>query len=98
VVEDWMGREVETLEDLLRPGLTAVCVGITPSPVSVAAGHYYQGRVGQRFFDRLRQVGLLPDGSPGFEADVAFAAARKLACLFCDCSRAKRTTPTPSRR
>ena len=47
--EAWMGEKVVTLADLLRPGLQAVVVGINPSPVSVAAGHYYQGRSGQRF-------------------------------------------------
>lgn len=69
-----MGEEVETLEDLLRPGLRAVCVGINPSPVSVAAGHYYQGRAGQRFFGRLREAGVLPTRARGEEDDAAFAA------------------------
>jgi double-stranded uracil-DNA glycosylase len=73
VREEWMGEDVETLEDLLRPELRAVCVGINPSPVSVAAGHYYQGRVGQRFFGRLREAGLLP-GIRGYEDDTAFEA------------------------
>jgi hypothetical protein len=50
VTVDWMGHRVETLADLMRPGLRAVCVGINPSPVSVAAGHYYQARLGQAFF------------------------------------------------
>ena len=40
LTETWMGRETLTLADLLRPGLRAVVVGINPSPVSVAAGHY----------------------------------------------------------
>jgi double-stranded uracil-DNA glycosylase len=69
-----MGERVETLEDLLRPGLCAVCVGINPSPVSVEAGHYYQGALGQRFYRRLRYVGLLDDGHEGFEDDAAFAS------------------------
>lgn len=69
-----MSDEVETLEDLLRPGLRAVCVGINPSPVSVAAGHYYQGRAGQRFFGRLRTAGVLPAATRGHEDDIAFAA------------------------
>jgi TDG/mug DNA glycosylase family protein len=73
VVEDWMGRPLETLEDLLRPGLRAVCVGINPSRVSVAAGHYYQGRLGQLFFSRLRRVGLLPPDASGYEDDALFA-------------------------
>jgi double-stranded uracil-DNA glycosylase len=74
VSELWMGDEVETLEDLLAPGLRAVCVGINPSPVSVAAGHYYQGRAGQRFFARLRDAGVLPRTFDGHEDDAAFGA------------------------
>jgi TDG/mug DNA glycosylase family protein len=73
VVMEWMGAQVETLADLLRPGLLAVAVGINPAPISVAAGHYYQGNYGQRLFTRLRKVGLLPDGD-GWEDDRAFAA------------------------
>jgi len=70
---EWRGEEVETLRDLIRPGLRAVVVGINPAPASVAAGHYYQGTYGQRFFDRLRRAGALPDGD-GFEDDRIFAA------------------------
>jgi TDG/mug DNA glycosylase family protein len=73
VTEEWRGVEVETLEDLLRPGLRAVVVGINPAPVSVAAGHYYQGRLGQAFFGRLRRAGLLQSGA-GWEDDAAFTA------------------------
>jgi hypothetical protein len=29
---EWLGEPVETLEDLLRPGLRAVFVGINPAP------------------------------------------------------------------
>jgi double-stranded uracil-DNA glycosylase len=72
VVEDWMGERVETLEDLLRPGLYAVCVGINPSTVSVERGHYYQGRLGQQFYERLRYVGLLPRDATGWEDDSLF--------------------------
>lgn len=42
--------------------------------VSVAAGHYYQGRLGQRFYSRLRAAGLLPEQDKGFADDAAFAA------------------------
>lgn len=71
--ETWMSEEVTTLADLLRPGLRGVVVGINPSPVSVAAGHYYQGAFGQRFFAGLTQAGVLPTGS-GFEDDRAYSA------------------------
>ena len=39
VTVEWRGEEIETLADLLRPGLRAVVVGINPAPKSVAAGH-----------------------------------------------------------
>ena len=67
-----MGEPVETLEDLLRPGLYAVCVGINASTVSVTKGHYYQGRLGQQFYERLRYVGLLPRDADGWEDDALF--------------------------
>jgi len=72
VVEDWMGEEVETLADLLGPNLRAVCVGINPAPISVERGHYYQGTLGQRLWDRLRHVGLIPSSFQGWEDDAAF--------------------------
>ena len=72
VVIDWMGYQIETLADLLPQSPRAVCVGINPAPPSVAAGHYFQGRQGQRFYARLRQAGLIPPGSlPGSEDDAA---------------------------
>jgi TDG/mug DNA glycosylase family protein len=73
VTEVWLGEEVPSLADLLRPGLRGVVVGINPSTVSVAAGHYYQGRLGQRFFSALLDAGVLPHGD-GFEDDRAFKA------------------------
>ncbi len=71
----WMGQTVVTLEDLIRPGLLAVVVGINPAPDSVAAGHYWQGKTGRTLWRRLRAVGLLPEGvADGQEDDAAFAA------------------------
>lgn len=49
-------------------------VGINPSPVSVAVGHYYQGRLGTRLWGRLRHLGALSD-VPGSWEDDAFVAA-----------------------
>ncbi len=69
-----MGGRVTTLADLLRPGSRAVCVGINPAPSSVEVGHYYQGRLGQAFFARLREAGIVPADSAGYEDDAAFAA------------------------
>lgn len=67
-----MGRRVLTLADLIPPEPLAVCVGINPSPTSVAIGHYYQGPLGQRFFSRLRKAQLIDEAGNGFEDDSAF--------------------------
>jgi len=63
------GSTVETLADLppLRDRL--LFVGLNPSPVSVEAGHYFQGRLGQLFWRRLMTAAILPS------ADDALVAA-----------------------
>ena len=71
--ERWLDEEVETLADLLRPGLRAVCVGINPAPRSVRAGHYYQGNLGQKLFARLQQAHVVRPGCGGWQDDEAFA-------------------------
>jgi len=73
VTESWMGEDLTTLADLLRPGLRAVVVGVNPSPISVAAGHYYQGQSGQRFLARLAQADVLDLSGDGYEDDQAWA-------------------------
>lgn len=69
------GAEVTTLADLppLRDGL--LFVGLNPSPVSVEAGHYHQGRLGRTFWRRLMVAGILPPASPVETADDALVAA-----------------------
>jgi len=67
------GQNVLTLRELLRPGLKAIFVGLNPSPVSVAAGHYYQGTLGQRFWYRLQKYGLTTQLPRGNEDLAAFA-------------------------
>jgi TDG/mug DNA glycosylase family protein len=63
-----------TLPDIPpKPG-GILLVGINPAPVSVAAGHYYQGQLGRRLWRRLEGLGLLVDPVPGQE-DEAFAEA-----------------------
>lgn len=74
VTVDWLGEQVETLADLLRPELRAVCIGINPSPVSVTAGHYYQGQIGRRFWQRLQRGGVIEETGTGREDDAAFLA------------------------
>ena len=68
------GVEIETLEDLppLRDRL--LFVGLNPSPVSVEAGHYHQGRLGQTFWRRLMLSGILPPSTPVDTADDALVA------------------------
>jgi double-stranded uracil-DNA glycosylase len=69
------GVPVETLADLppLRDRL--LFVGLNPSPVSVAAGHYFQGRLGRAFWRRLITAQILPTDTDIATADDALAAA-----------------------
>lgn len=70
---DWFGTQVLTLADIPpRDGI--LLVGINPAPASVAAGHYYQGRLGRRLWSRLERLGLLEKPVPGAE-DESFARA-----------------------
>jgi TDG/mug DNA glycosylase family protein len=64
--------ERETLPDIPPQKGGVLLVGINPALPSVAAGHYYQGRLGQRLWRRLARVGLLSDAEAGKE-DEAFA-------------------------
>jgi double-stranded uracil-DNA glycosylase len=64
----------QTLPDIPPQPGGVLLVGINPAPVSVAAGHYYQGRLGQRLWRRLERVGLLTDCVRG-EEDEAFSRA-----------------------
>lgn len=68
---NWMGQEIETLADLWPTKPRAMIVGINPAPVSVQAGHYYQGSLGQALFRRLRAVGVLQDTAGEYEDDHA---------------------------
>jgi TDG/mug DNA glycosylase family protein len=56
---EWRGEACETLADILAPGLTCVFVGLNPSPVSVAAGHYMRGTLGRQFWAMLDRYGIL---------------------------------------
>jgi TDG/mug DNA glycosylase family protein len=69
------GVETPTLADLppLRDRL--LFVGLNPSPVSVTAGHYHQGRLGQNFWRRLIRTGILPPATDLAAADDALVAA-----------------------
>ena len=69
------GSAVETLADLppLRDRL--LFVGLNPSPVSVEAGHYHQGRLGRTFWRRLMTARVIPPATPIEAADDALLAA-----------------------
>jgi TDG/mug DNA glycosylase family protein len=69
------GRPVDTLADLppLRDRL--LFVGLNPSPVSVAAGHYHQGTLGRTFWRRLVRATILPAETAIATADDALVAA-----------------------
>jgi TDG/mug DNA glycosylase family protein len=69
------GLPVETLADLPPEPGRLLFVGLNPSPVSVKAGHYHQGRLGRRFWGRLVTATILPAGTPPETADDALVAA-----------------------
>jgi hypothetical protein len=49
------GKLVKTLADILpqTSGLEMLFIAKTPAPVSVEAGHYFQGRQGKMFWNKL---------------------------------------------
>ena len=51
------GDAVETLADLPPLRNRLLFIGLNPSPVSVVAGHYHQGRLGRTFWRRLMLAG-----------------------------------------
>lgn len=63
------GKRVDTLADVLPDDvpLKMLIVGKTPTPNSVAAGHYFQGRQGKMFWGKLQTYGLLKVHSGRFE-------------------------------
>jgi double-stranded uracil-DNA glycosylase len=75
VTTDIDGVATETLADLppLRDRL--LFVGLNPSPVSVDAGHYFQGRLGRAFWGRLIRAEILPPDTEIETADDALVAA-----------------------
>ncbi len=69
------GEQVDTLEDLPPARNRLLFVGLNPSPVSVEAGHYHQGRLGQRFWQRLMAARVIPRSADLTAADDALIAA-----------------------
>ena len=68
----WRGNRIKTLKDVPPQSNGILLIGINPSPPSVQAGHYYQGRLGRRLWARLERLGLIMDATHGRE-DEAFA-------------------------
>jgi G:T/U-mismatch repair DNA glycosylase len=69
------GLPVETLADLPPEPGRLLFVGLNPSLVSVAAGHYHQGRLGRTFWRRLVTATILPPDTDLATADDALVAA-----------------------
>ena len=62
-VLDIDGQTTATLADLPPDRGGLLFVGLNPSPVSVEAGHYHQGRLGRMFWARLVKASILPPGT-----------------------------------
>jgi TDG/mug DNA glycosylase family protein len=69
------GAATTTLADLPPARDKLLFVGLNPSPISVEAGHYLQGRLGRRFWQRLMTAGIIPAGTEPVAADDALVAA-----------------------
>jgi TDG/mug DNA glycosylase family protein len=69
------GAPIGTLADLPPQRDRLLFVGLNPSPVSVAAGHYHQGRLGRTFWRRLMAARVIPLATPIETADDALMAA-----------------------
>jgi TDG/mug DNA glycosylase family protein len=69
------GDRVDTLADLPPMRDHLLFVGLNPSPVSVEAGHYHQGRLGRTFWRRLITATILPESTEIETADDALVAA-----------------------
>jgi len=83
----WRGKRIETLEDLVPPNPKMVFVGINPSCVSVEKGHYHQGNLGRRFWQRLQTYGIMDSRAKGNEDDQLFLSGFGITDLV------KRPTP-----
>lgn len=71
---EWMGSPVLTLADVLPPRPRAIMVGLNPAPPSVAAGHYYQGKVGRRLLGVLAAHELFPPSPSLYFEETALQA------------------------
>jgi double-stranded uracil-DNA glycosylase len=68
-------QPVLTLRELWPAEPRAMIVGLNPAPVSVSAGHYYQGRSGRQRMALLAAADLFDPPGPGqFVDDVALTA------------------------
>jgi double-stranded uracil-DNA glycosylase len=70
------GAVVPTLADILpeRGTLRALFIGKTPSPASVDAGHYFEGRMGKGLWKRLSDAEILSPAPGGFADDALLDA------------------------
>jgi TDG/mug DNA glycosylase family protein len=89
------GELVPTLADILpeRGKLRALFLGKTPSPASVAMGHYFEGTMGRGLWKRLGDAGILR-AAPGGFADDALLPAGFGVTDICKAPRAFGTEPS----
>jgi len=65
------GKEVETLADILpvEQKLDILFIAKTPAPISVNAGHYFQGTQGRMFWNKLTNYNILNVPNGEYEDD-----------------------------
>ena len=61
IIISYNGKEIETLEDILpsKSGLKLLFIGKAPAPISVQKGHYFQGKQGKMFWNKLKEYKIL---------------------------------------
>ena len=60
----WKGKEILTLEDIVKPDLCVLFFGCNPALISRDVGHYHQGRFGKVLWSLLRRFGFIPIDTP----------------------------------
>ncbi len=62
-------EQVTTLDDILpvKPGLKMLIIAKTPAPISVRAGHYFQGKHGKMLWNKLQEYNIFTPSENKFE-------------------------------
>ena len=83
------GQQVRTLRELLRPGLTAVFVGLNPSPVRLQLGIIIKASLGGSFGRGCKNIRSPPNCHAGMRISRHFRKGSDLPIWCVDRHRAR---------